>query len=79
MRLQIWPSRIQTLKASHSDLLLLRNLTKCEITKGIAEVEKRGKEQQLKDNYQLEKGHNFHKFCAAVRKPTGTTRRYPAV
>lgn len=30
--------------------------------------EKSGKEQQLKDNYLLKKGHSFHQMCLAVRK-----------
>lgn len=49
----------------HSDLLFQKDLTKCgrRRKKG-----RGGKEQQLKDNYLLEKGHNFHKVFIAVRR-----------
>lgn len=52
----------------HSDLLLQTDLTKCERKRKRPKLKKRVKEQQLKDNYLLEKAHNFHKVCTAVRK-----------
>lgn len=56
--------------SAHADLLLQRDLTEqCERRRRRRlKLEKIGKKQQLKDNYLLEKGCNFHNFCNAVRK-----------
>lgn len=61
--------------SAHADLFLQRDLTKCERRR--LKLEKRGKKQQLKDNYLLEKGCNFHNFCNAVRKHNTESKLIP--